>query len=176
MKKLIYVFSGIALAALIISFSLPADVANKIAGAFTACSMNKSRADEITVTGKLVSAKEWMAGKAGCAECNMSATATSGKAPESAGTCPSIKGDKAGEAMAAEESGDCCSGGEARKTASTEYGIVDAEGNFFLALATENVCNESLGSHRNRTVRLNGTRTELNGMPAIAGAAIEEIR
>ena len=176
MKKIIYVLSAVAVAVIIVSFSLPAGVADRIIGKFAACSMEKSQPAEISVTGKLISAKEWSTGNAECAECSMNATATPGECPASAGECPYNKAEKGAAATAAEVSGDCCAGEKAEKTASAEYGIVDAQGHFYLALATEKVCNESLESHSNKTVRLNGTRTVLNGLPAIAGVAIEEIR
>ncbi len=204
MKKFIYILSALAVAAAAATYSLGARDTGKSSESCGACSVNMTQASgEISVTGRLVSATEWMSEKAACEATGANASMACDEGPETAGVCPYSGGaatssasavsaasgcpaglssagcaDKTDKdvAVVTKETGDCCAPEESGATASAEYGIVDADGNFYFAVATDNVCNVTLGNYRDKTVKLNGTRTEVEGMPAIAGLAIEEMR
>lgn len=197
MRKAAYIVSALAVGAVIVSYSLRAGDTKIAGGECTGCVEEKAQAtaEEISVTGTLVSVKEWKANKGLCGgqtaessaktgdACPFSsgAAAVSAKAEKeeggcsdamSAASCPAAM--EAKSAMA-EKSGDCCAA-EKSATAAVEYGIVDKDGNLYVAVATERVCNTTLGSHKNKTVKLNGIKTRFEGAPAIAGIMLEELQ
>ena len=203
MKRTTMIVAGFVLIAGIAGLSLYAGDGDKI---FTCPICPDAQASAISVTGTLISAENYLSTNADCsgASCEAKASTSSsegGNVSEGA-SCPYSKTTKAsatavnakseecekcphaGEACAkcleakaaATKTDGCCAEGKAEAKTSSAHGILDKDGNFYFAIAEGNVCDNTLESHYNKTVKLTGTKSEFNGRAAIVASNLEEIQ